>query len=222
MDVTQEILRNTQTYGASDYTAPWSLAPSKSLNYAKGASIQKPVREKVTILPRRLKYEDTVGLFGAENVFIRVDLKILDTGNLCYEEMHWQCLRITANDSELANTYYTAVMDPDLDLETVETYEPAQITNVLGGVDSPHVGVSLRNLKTGNKYIDAWFDVRLYTRERQEHPYDLMYLPLNDYFYIGFHARNTKRLPYNVECLIGVDYKAKNDIDSRFIAKRTM
>jgi hypothetical protein len=78
MDVTQEILRNhlksmeqviTQHRGG--------LAASKSLNYAQGASIQKPVQEKVTVLPRRLEIPDTTGLFGAENVFIKVDLKSL-------------------------------------------------------------------------------------------------------------------------------------------------
>ena len=86
-------------------------------------------------------------------------------------------------------------------------------------INNPYVGVSLSNLKTGNKYIDAWFDVRLYTKAREEHPYDEMYLPVKDYFYIGFHARNTKRLPYNVECLIGTGFKTKNEIDPRLIAK---
>jgi hypothetical protein len=219
MDVTQEILKNTEIYGASDYTAPWSLASSKSLDYAKGASIQKPVREKVTVLPRLLKYEDTVGLFGAENVFVRVDLNILDTGNLCFEEPYWQCLKITYADSAIAETYYTAVADITKDLETIETYEPAQITNKLASIAYPYVGISLDNLKTGNKFIDSWFDVRLYTKQRMEHPYDLMYVPTNDFFYIGFHARNTKRLPYNVECLIGVDYKTKAEVDPRYIAR---
>jgi len=219
MDVTQEILNNVQRYGGSDNTAPQGLAASKSLNYAKGASIQKPVEEKVSVLPRRLKYADTVGLFGTENVFIRVDLNIKDTGNLCFEEAGWQCLKITQGSFPIVETYYTAVMDMDKDLETFNTYEPAVITNSLGAIKNPYVGVLLDNLKTGNKYIDAWFDVRLYTKGRDEHPYDEMYLPTNDYFYIGFHARNTKRLPYNVECLIGTGLKSKNDIDPRLIAK---
>ena len=219
MDVTQEILNNVQMYGASDNTAPHGLAASKSLNYAKGASIQKPVLEKVSVLPRRLKFADTVGLFGAENVFIKVDLNIQDTGNLCFEEEDWQCLRIINGVFPVVNDYFTAVMDINQDLTTVNTYEPAQIVNSLAQIDNPYVGVHLDNLKTGNKYIDAWFDVRLYTKAREEHPYDEMYLPTNDYFYIGFHARNTKRLPYNVECLIGTGFKAKNDVDPRLIAK---
>ena len=219
MDVTQEILNNVLMYGSSDNTSPHGLVASKSLNYAKGATIQKPVQEKVSVLPRRLRYADSVGLFGAENVFIRVDLNIRDTGNLCFEEPGWQCLKMTQGSFPIVNTYYTAVMDQEKDLETVNTYEPAVITNNLGNISNPYVGVSLDNLKTGNKYIDAWFDVRLYTKAREEHPYNEMFLPTNSYFYIGFHARNTKRLPYNVECLIGTGLKAKNEIDPRLIAK---
>ena len=219
MDVTREILNNHLVYGASDNTNPSGLAASKSLNYAQGASIQRPVLENVSVVPRRLKYADTVGLFGAENVFVKVDLNIKDTGNLCFEEPGWQCLKITLGAFPVVNTYYTAAMDPDKDLVTENTYEPAQIANTLAKIPNPYIGVSLANLKTGNKYIDAWFDVRLYTKSREEHPYDEMYVPLNDYFYIGFHARNTKRLPYNVECLIGTGYKTKNEIDPRLIAK---
>ena len=219
MDVTQEILRNTQIYGSSDYTAPHSLASAKVLNYAEGASIQRPIQERVTVLPRLLKYADTVGLFGAENVFIKVDLNVIDTGNLCFEEEGWECLRMTFIDDPLLNTYYTAEMDPDQDLTIVNTYEPAQINNSLASIPNAYIGVSLDNLKTGNKYIDSWFDCRLYTKAREEHPYDEMYVPLNDYFYIGFHARNTKRLPYNVECLIGTGFKSKNEVDPKLIAK---
>lgn len=219
MDVTQEILNNHLIYGASDHTAPGGLSASKSLNYAKGASIQKPVLENVSVVPRRLKYADTVGLFGAENVFIKVDLNILDTGNLCFEEPGWECLKMTFGIFPVVNTYSTAVMDPEKDLDIVNTYEPAQIVNTLSKINNPYIGVSLANLKTGNKYIDAWFDVRLYTKAREEHPYDEMYLPPTDYFYIGFHARNTRRLPYNVECLIGTGYKPKNEVDPRLIAK---
>jgi len=47
-----------------------------------------------------------------------------------------------------------------------------------------------------------------------------MYLPPNDYFYIGFHARNTRRLPYNVECFIGVGYVSAKDVDPRYVAKQ--
>ena len=64
------------------------------------------------------------------------------------------------------------------------------------------VKVDLSNLKTGNQYVDVWFDTRLYTPDRQPFEYDTMFLPLKGYFYIGFHARNTKRLPYNVSMTV--------------------
>ena len=84
----------------------------------------------------------------------------------------------------------------------------------------PMVSVDLRNLKTGNKYIDSWLDVRLYTDKREEHPYDLMYVPATSFFYIGFHARNTRRLPYNVQCTVGDLYLPYDQLaanQSRFI-----
>ena len=35
-------------------------------------------------------------------------------------------------------------------------------------------------------------------RERAPIAGDTMYVKLNDYFYVGFHALDTRRLPYNV------------------------
>ena len=76
------------------------------------------------------------------------------------------------------------------------------------------VRVDLENLKTGNRFIDAWFDVRLYTKDRQEYSYDTMYIGVNDYFYIGFHARNTKRLPYNVRMTVGSEIISSYNLTS--------
>jgi hypothetical protein len=85
------------------------------------------------------------------------------------------------------------------------------------------LSIDLKNLKTGNTYIDSWLDVRLYTADREEHPYDRMYIRENDFFYIGFHARNTRRLPYNVDCLVGDVYVREDsltDDERRYIARR--
>lgn len=206
-------------YGASDNTAPENLVAAKALNYSNGASIQKPILENVSIVPRRLKYADTVGLFGAENVFVKINLNVKDTGNNCVEEAGWECAKMTDGEFPTVNTYIQAKVDVNADLIVVNTYEPADSTNNLAQISNPYVNVDLINLKTGNKYIDAWLDVRLYTKAREEHPYDEMFLPANDYFYIGFHARNTKRLPYNVECLIGTKYVTKEEVDPRLLAK---
>ena len=207
-DVTPQINKTHDIYGASVNTNPAYASADKSLNYAMGGSIQKPEVDKVSIIPYTINYRDTVGLFGKENHFVRVDVRINpDYAFACFEEPGWECARITPTDIEVLNTYRTAEIDQTKDLTTVNTYDPANI--IRGGLarlPDAYLSIDLENLKTGNKYLDNWFDVRLYSKSREEHPYDKMYVRMNDYFYIGFHARNTKRLPYNVKCVIGREY----------------
>ena len=207
-DVTQRILDRHIIYGASDNTNPTYYGSNKSLNYASGGSITKPENDSVTIIPFTINYNDTVGLFGKENHFVRVNVNINPSiAFACFEEEGWECAQMTQGQITTINTYASAETDLNKDLSTVNTYDPAGLTgNTLAQKPNPYISVDLENLKTGNKYIDAWFDVRLYNRDRQEHPYDKMYVRLNDFFYIGFHARNTKRLPYNVKCVIGQEY----------------
>lgn len=208
-DVTSQILKSHQIYGASDNTNPAYSSSNRSLNYATGGSIQSPEMDKVSIIPYTINYQDAVGLFGKENHFVRINVNINpEIALACFEEEGWECAIITAGlDTSIVNTYEPAEIDPLLDLETVNQYDPAQILgNSLSFKSDAYISVDLENLKTGNKYIDSWFDVRLYTAAREEHPFDKMYVRLNDYFYIGFHARNTRRLPYNVKCVIGQEY----------------
>mgnify|MGYP003335688965 CR=1 FL=1 len=208
IDVTQRILNRHTIYGASDNTQPQYLAANKSLNYANGGSITSPEVEKVSIIPFTINYKDAVGLFGKENHFVRVNVNI-DKSNAfaCFEEPGWECARISQEQLNAMSYYVQAEIDLTKDLTTVNTYDPAKIIeNKVPNLFDAYVSVDLENLKTGNKYIDNWFDVRLYTKEREEHPYDKMYVRLNDFFYIGFHARNTRRLPYNVKCVIGREY----------------
>ena len=207
-DVTPQIQKTHMIYGSSDYTNPAYSSSNRSLNYAVGGSIHRPEVEKVKIIPYTLNYQDTVGLFGKENHFIRVEVNIdKKYAFACFEEPGWECARITPDQYDMFNTYRTADIDPLKDLATVNTYEPANILqNSLGTLSDAYISVALENLKTGNKYIDSWFDVRLYTKDRMEHPYNKMYVRIKDFFYIGFHARNTKRLPYNVKCVIGQEY----------------
>ena len=204
-DVTPQIAKSHIVYGSSDSTNPAYSGANRSLNYAEGGSIQRPELERVSIIPLPLEYKDTIGLFGKENHFIRVDVRINRTvSNGCFEEVGWQCASVTTGEPTTINTYQSAVIDLDADPITVNTYEPAEITaNAIPNFSDPWVSVDLENLKTGNKFIDAWFDVRLYKSNRQEHPYNKMYIRENDFFYIGFHARNTKRLPHNVKCTVG-------------------
>lgn len=219
-DVTQRILDRHIVYGSSDYTNPAYASASKSLNYGEGGSIQKPQRDRVTIIPFKINYSDTVGLFGKENHFVRVDVAInKEYAFACFEEAGWVCAEIANDGGVITNTYQPGLVDITSDLLTVNDYEPATAkANSLVSKPDAYLSVDLNNIKTGNKYIDAWFDVRLYTKSRKEHPYDKMYVRLDDYFYIGFHARNTKRLPYNVDCVMGQEYISASEMkDSRYV-----
>ena len=204
-DVTPQIAKSHIVYGASDNTNPMYSSANKSLNYSIGGNINTPELEKVSIIPLPLQYQDHVGLFGKENHFIRVDVKINRTvSNGCFEEEGWSCAMYTEGPPTLVNTYESAIVDLDADLTVVNEYEPAKISaSAVPSFSDPWISVDLENLKTGNKYIDTWFDVRLYKSNREEHPYDKMFVREKDHFYIGFHARNTKRLPYNVKCTVG-------------------
>jgi len=223
MDVTAEILRNTMLYGSSDNTAPAGLSSSRSLNYADGPSITRPENVHVSYIPFTLKYRDSVGLFGAENYFVKVNVKLdVNSAGKCFEEDGWECASIS-NISNEELYWETAEVLINEDLVTVNTYLPATfgmgIYRKFGGL----LSIDLKNLKTGNTYIDSWLDVRLYTADREEHPYDRMYIRENDFFYIGFHARNTRRLPYNVDCLVGDVYVREDsltDDERRYIARR--
>ena len=207
-DVTQRILDRHIIYGGSDCTNPSNYSSNKSLNYGTGGSITKPENDSVSIVPFTINYNDSVGLFGKENHFVKVNVQIDPSiAFACFEEEDWECAFITDNPNTTINTYVSSDVDINKDLSVVNTYDPVDLKeNQLAKKFDSYISVDLENLKTGNKYIDAWFDVRLYNKERQEHPYDKMYVRLNDFFYIGFHARNTRRLPYNVECVIGQEY----------------
>ena len=203
--------------GGSGSSRPEYYSPNRTLDYAKGSnSLTNASPERITAIPQVLNYKDTVGLFGAENVFIKIDLDILNA------------ISIYSGGGATVNTYEPfkadfdnpdtdlywepAVMDFKLDQFTINDYEPAQIEARLDSIPQPLISIDLKNLKTGNKFIDAWFDVRIYTKDRIEFPYDFMYIHPKSFFYIGFHARNTKRLPYNVRMTVGDQFVSGFDL----------
>ena len=194
VSVTQEQNRNRQLYGGGGSSNAAYLSPSKNLNFAVGSNTMLNARsERVTAIPYVSNYKDSVGLFGAENVFIKVDLNIQNSNRvLISAELRPELCR-----------YRPAHSHSQEDLFIENDYEPVDVSTEFAFVPEGVVRVDLNNLKTGNRFVDAWFDVRLYTKDRQEYPYDTMYVGVNDYFYIGFHARNTKRLPYNVLLTVG-------------------
>ena len=222
MDVSEQILNNHKVFGASDNTNPAYNSVKKQLNYSKGSVLESAPEETYTAMPFTVNYADSVGLFGAENTFVKIKLNIIDSV-FDFEEPGWEGVIICQTCSDSDPFYVAAVMDQGADLTTVNDYEPAKTNTDIIFPFSPLVSIDLTNNKTNNKYNDSWFDVRLYTKSRQPHPYDKMYVnPQDDYFYIGFHALNTRRLAYNVSCTIGTELVSSSDLtqdNRRYIAK---
>lgn len=224
MDVTQEIRNNHIIYGASDYNNPNRFAAGKSLNYANGPSITRPDHERVTIIPYTLKYQDSVGLFGAENYFVKVTVRLDESVALaCFEEEGFECGTVAKGRSVEDVGYAPGIVDRAYDVP-IDSDEYLQAQFKINSLPDLGIGsvlsVDLNNLKTGNQYIDSWLDVRLYTKEREEWPYDKAYILKNSEFYIGFHARNTRRLEYNVECVLGLEYMPSGAVsDPRLIMR---
>ena len=204
MDVTQQIDRQMIVSGGGS-SRPEYYSVNRSLDRSKGSnSLINAESQLITALPHSSNYKDSVGLFGAENIFIKVELNVQNVqakeDTIITINDYTECI---ITEDKNSNMYWDeAERDYTLDLFTVNEYEPAVFINDLTILPRSLVKVDLNNLKTGNKYIDAWFDVRLYQKNREEHPYDIMYVPYNSYFYVGFHARNTKRLPYNVSMTV--------------------
>ena len=192
-----------------------SLAVNKSLNFAKSSnSITNAQTERVTVIPYTSNYQDSVGLFGAENVFLKVQLDVqnslqVDDNGILVDDYEGA---VTSADTATNIYWDEAVNDFQLDLTIENTYEPAEYNNELNIVPGAVIKIDLENLKTGNKYLDNWFDVRLYQKNREEHAYDTMYVPVGEFFYIGFHARNTKRLPYNVRMTVNGELISKYNL----------
>jgi len=209
MDVSEQILKHHLIYGGSDNTNADRCAASYSINYAHGTSIYNPIEVSFTSIPYTMKFKDSIGLTGVENLFYKVNLKI-DMVNGCLEDDGYECMKVTWVD-DLDEVYEGAVIDFYKDQSIVNYYEPAEFVNKLPNLQCPKTTVSLRNLGTGNKYNDSWLDVRLYDQQRRPIAENDIWINAESSFYIGFHARNTRRLPFNVECVIGQQYKAADD-----------
>ena len=224
MDQTQEILNNHIIYGASDSTNQNATSIGK-LNYANGGSIQHAWKQDIVNLKTTLHWKDTIGLAGAENQFLKLQLKLSDFPNpSCFEELGWQCVDPNRDKQEKEPQWDGAFDNDYLDLEPAGQYEPAQWIMPKFPVykEPAFVSVRVENIGTKNHHNDNWLDTRLYTKERFEHPYDLMYVKKDEYFYIGFHARNTKRTAYDIKLHIGEYWVPYSGIkDKRFVRRLT-
>ena len=120
MNVTEQINRTMANGGGSSNPAYFST--NKSLDYAKGSnSLLNARQENITAIPYSTTYKDSVGLFGAENVFIKVQLNIQNSLSLVngIEVFDYTdaVLNTAIDDSDLY--WDTAFTDYDLDLDAV-------------------------------------------------------------------------------------------------------
>ena len=123
MDVSEQILNNHKVFGASDNTNPAYNSVKKQLNYSKGSVLENAPEETYTAMPFTVNYADSVGLFGAENAFVKIKLNIIDSGASDYEEPGWGGLLICETCSDSDPFYVAAVMDSAADPSTVNDYE---------------------------------------------------------------------------------------------------
>ena len=243
IDITDQIRLYHDLYGGSDNTQAGGLAASKSLNYAHAPTMQQAQPVKTTVYPFTFKLMGQVGLFGAENYYVRVDVDLLNPLNAEFEEDGWFPADIEYSSATVVNTYESEVItfgpdeviesnnqqlndnnrckdyivnpnDPVSDWITQQNcYIDAIITDPIPFFWDPYVSVRLKDIGTGNIYIDNWLEPMLYTRERKMWGYDKMYIRPKDFFYVGVHARNTRHLPYNIEVIVGEEYKQSSDLN---------
>lgn len=223
MNVTAEILKHDQVYSASDNTNPDRYASGKVLNYASGASIVKPEVAEISVVPYNLHYEDAVGLFGVENYFLRVNLNVIGDIVLAeYMEQGYNAATIDLFNTSTSAGYSVAALDadaPENDTDWNSAATPAITLPDIG--TETYLSVKLINNETGNMYNDNHLDVRLYTSEHEEHPFDEMFIKPKDHFFVGIHARNTRRLPYNIEVKIGEEYTKLEAITNKSYIMKT-
>ena len=247
IDVTEQIREINKIYGSSANTQQNQTASSKGLNYAIAPTMQRAKPLNLTAFPYTFNFIGEIGLFGAENVYARIDMNLLTLLNdQEVDEDGWQPAYIDFGYDITVNTYEPAVIDVDLDPPPAEPdpydqippeqeastqtcvfiggipdepilqcYYHARITLRPPDFDDPLVSVELFNRGTGNIYIDTWLEPMLYTRDGEMWPYDIMYLSPKDFFYVGFHARNTRRLAYNIDVKIGSTYIPSERLDDQ-------
>ena len=146
MDVTQSVNNTILQMGGSGTTNPAYAASSKSLNYAKDRNtLQNAATERVTAIPYALSYKDTVGLFGVENIFVKVQLDIqsatsaFTNTNIAENDYYpvW-----TFYEIGVENFYDTGVFDFNTDRSPVNDYDPATISNDLSVLKSNTLVIS--------------------------------------------------------------------------------
>tara|TARA_B100000035_G_scaffold142305_2_gene121092 strand:+ start:755 stop:1426 length:672 start_codon:yes stop_codon:yes gene_type:complete len=213
-DVTNSISEFYDSYGGSNLSNPSYYSSSKRLDLSSATnSIINAIGPVITTVPFTLKYEDSVGLFGSENFYVKIMLDIIDTGNTHTIINQYAGLTVSA-DAALENTYYMAFEDEASDLTTVNTYEPSERGAGFADLVEPVISLDLENLGTGNMYVDRHVDARLYDKHFNEIDEGTQLIGKQGEFYLGVHARNSRRLPYNINVVIGNAVTLRSELSS--------
>lgn len=200
-------------------------SPEKALNLADGPTLRNPDKQIIYAAPTFEKWVGSVGLQGAENKFI--EYSFVDVNDLyaaiCLDDDGYEC-GYYSRQAEI-DQGYSSLLFTEGHYPAVNTYDQA-IWNK-GGIPEygnlkSFMSVEIINHGTNNIYNDNWLDVRLYGKDRQLHPYSKMYIPVAEKFYAGFHARNTRELPYNIEIQIAKNIVPMSRIEDKRLIRRTI
>jgi hypothetical protein len=211
-DVTNQINELQDSYGGSNLSNPAYYSSTRQLNLSSASnSIANAAGRRITTVPYILNYSDTIGLFGAENYYVKIQLDIIDTGNR-YTIVNDYTGLTTGVDQPLVNTYLRAIEDNLQDLSSQNDYEPSSRGTGFGDLIEPVINIRLENTGTGNIYNDSHIDARLYDKNHNELNEDDGLISISGEFYLGIHARNTRRLPYNISIHIGEEVKIRSEL----------
>ena len=193
------------------------LSPMKQLHLANGPSMQRAIEQEALVIPQTQEWVDKVGLHSVENVFIKYTVSLSnDRVPFCIAEEGWRCL--TYSRLEEFDPVYEQVVESDEELPETDPWQSAVwVPDTLPTFDGkqPLIKIELINKRTGNIYNDKGLDVRLYTVDRQEHCSNVLWIPNNESFYVGFHARDPRRVAYNVQLKIGHRYLPYDMIEDK-------
>ena len=207
MDVTDEIRRRAET-SSTGTTNPAGLVASRSLQFAKGPTIDRAVVYRLSAVPQSLIYEDEVGLFGTENQFVRFEMNardILRGVDIEDAEGYRTLLQFRGTDESVEGSDYEEAVGDDSVQESQDVYIKAVFTSLFADTRTTLISAELTNLRTGNKYIDNWVDVRLYDSNKKPLDHEKIYVTPVSSFTIGIHARRANRLPFRLKIDIGFE-----------------
>lgn len=174
VDVTDQIRQYNEIYGGSSNTQQGGLAASKSLNYSNAPTIQQAQRVRATVYPLTFKLAGQVGLFGAENYYLRVEVDLLTPLAPEFEEAGYEPAVVTFGEDPTVNTYEPAFInfdkdppppDPKPDAQSIPSQQASTTCCAfIGGIPSAPIlncyyGARFSNIITTT--FDPWVSIDL-------------------------------------------------------------